>query len=122
LRAASLFPAGHKDGERGAMRVVGWILKFVIFVLLVGFAVKNTDPVVVRLYLGYEWQSPLVFVILVFFAAGAVFGMLSTLPFTFHHRREVRKLRRELQVRPAAPSESTPPPERAAGQTTADIS
>ena len=37
------------------MRIVGWVLKFVVFVLLVGFAVKNTDPVVVRFYLGYEW-------------------------------------------------------------------
>jgi putative membrane protein len=104
------------------MRIVGWVLKFVVFVLLVGFAVKNTDPVVVRFYLGYEWTSPLVFVILVFFAAGAAFGLLSSAPFAFRHRREVRQLRRELQVRPDPQPESAPAPERAAGQTTADLS
>ena len=104
------------------MRIVGWVLKFVIFVFLVGFAVKNTDPVVVRFYLGYEWTSPLVFVLLVFFAAGAVFGMLSSLPFAFRHRREVRQLRRELQVRPDARNGADVAPERAAGQTTADLS
>ena len=101
------------------MRILGWIVKFVVFVLLVGFAVKNTDPVLVRFYLGYEWQSPLVFVILVFFAAGAAFGLLSSLPFAFRLRREVRTLRRRLQVGPEAAPERAP--ERAAGQTTADV-
>jgi putative membrane protein len=102
------------------MRILGWIIKFIVFVLLVGFAVKNTDPVLVRLYLGYEWQSPLVFVILVFFAAGAGFGLLSSLPLAFRHRREVRMLRQRLQLRPEPPPESAP--QRAAGQTTADVS
>jgi uncharacterized integral membrane protein len=103
------------------VRVVGWVVKFVIFVLLVGFAVKNTDPIVVRFYLGYEWHSPLVFVILVFFAAGAAFGALSSLPYAFRHRREMRDLRRELETRSGSGTGETPVPERAAGQTTADI-
>jgi uncharacterized integral membrane protein len=104
------------------MRVVGWIVKIVIFVLLVGFAVKNTDPITVRFYLGYEWHSPLVFVILVFFAAGAAFGVLSGLPHAFRHRREIRDLQRELEKRPDRSAAVAPPPERAAGQTTADLS
>jgi uncharacterized integral membrane protein len=104
------------------MRVVGWVVKIVIFVLLVGFAVKNTDPITVRFYLGYEWHSPLVFVILVFFAAGAAFGALSSLPYAFRRRREMRELRRELETRPGVTAAAAPPPERAAGQTTADLS
>jgi uncharacterized integral membrane protein len=104
------------------MRVVGWIVKIVIFVLLVGFAVKNTDPITVRFYLGYEWHSPLVFVLLVFFAGGAALGALSSLPFAFRHRREIRDLRQELTRRPDAAPGPTPTPERAAGQTTADLS
>jgi uncharacterized integral membrane protein len=104
------------------MRVVGWIVKFVIFILLVGFAVKNTDPIVVRFYLGYEWHSPLVFVILVFFAAGAAFGALSSLPYAFRHRRELRDLRRELQNRPGTASGDTPAAERVAGQAVTDVS
>jgi|APFre7841882724_1041349.scaffolds.fasta_scaffold17272_2 putative membrane protein len=104
------------------MRVVGWVVKIIIFLLLVGFAVKNTDPITVRFYLGYEWHSPLVFVILVFFAAGAAFGALSSLPYAFRHRREMRDLRRELDRRPAVATGDVPPPERAAGQTTADVS
>jgi uncharacterized integral membrane protein len=103
------------------MRVVGWIVKIVLFVLLVGFAVKNTDPITVRFYLGYEWHSPLVFVLLVFFAAGAAFGALSSLPYAFQHRREIRDLRSELTKRPATATDAAQP-ERAAGQTTADLS
>lgn len=104
------------------MRVVGWIVKVILFVLLVGFAVKNTDPITVRFYLGYEWHSPLVFVLLVFFAGGAAFGALSSLPYAFRHRREIRDLRQELTTRPQTPAVQTPPAERAAGQTTAHLS
>lgn len=103
------------------MRIVGWILKFVVFVLLVGFAARNTDPVTVHFYLGYVWQSPLVFVLLVFFAAGAAFGILAALPFAFRHRREARELRRELQLRPGAVPDNAAATSRAAGQTTADL-
>lgn len=103
------------------MRVLGWVVKFVIFVLLVGFAIRNTDLVTVNFFGEYRWQSPLVFVILVFFVAGALFGVLSSLPLAFRHRREARELRRELDIRPATVA-APPDRERAAGQTTAHIS
>lgn len=61
------------------MRYVGWILKALLFLLLLGFAVKNTAPVVVRYYLGHEWQAPLVFVLLVTFALGVAVGILASL-------------------------------------------
>jgi uncharacterized integral membrane protein len=36
------------------MRYLGWIAKVLVFVLLLGFALKNTDPVTVRYFLGLE--------------------------------------------------------------------
>ena len=39
------------------------------------FAVRNTDPVTVRYYLGGEWQAPLIFVLLVAFCAGVALGL-----------------------------------------------
>ena len=39
-----------------SMRYFLWLLKFALFVLVLSFAVKNTDTVAVRYYLGYEWQ------------------------------------------------------------------
>ena len=69
------------------MRYVGWILKALLFLLLLGFAVKNTAPVVVRYYLGHEWQAPLVFVLLVTFALGVALGILASMGRVFRQRR-----------------------------------
>jgi len=35
------------------MRYLSWLLGFVLFLLALGFAVKNSDAVVVHYYLGY---------------------------------------------------------------------
>jgi lipopolysaccharide assembly protein A len=69
------------------VRYVGWILKALLFLLLLGFAVKNTAPVVVRYYLGHEWQAPLVFVLLVTFALGVALGILASMGRVFRQRR-----------------------------------
>ncbi|HEX7465230.1 MAG TPA: lipopolysaccharide assembly protein LapA domain-containing protein, partial [Usitatibacter sp.] len=59
------------------MRYLRWILRSVLFLLLLGFAIKNTDPVVVRYFLGWEWRAPLTLVLLIFFAGGAGLGALA---------------------------------------------
>ena len=69
------------------MRYVGWFLKVLLFLLLLGFAVKNTDLVVVRYYLGQEWRAPLVFVLLVTFALGVALGILASASYVFRQRR-----------------------------------
>ena len=51
------------------MRYLSWLFGFVLFLLALGFAVKNSDTVVVHYYLGYQWQASLVLVMLVFFVA-----------------------------------------------------
>ena len=56
------------------MRYVLWIVKLALFAFVLTFAVKNTDPVAVRYFLGHEWRAPLIFVLLVFFCVGAVLG------------------------------------------------
>ena len=70
------------------------------FLLLLGFAVKNTDNVAVRYFLGLEWQAPLVFVLLVFFAVGVVLGVMASLGVIVGQRRQILSLRRELRGRP----------------------
>jgi uncharacterized integral membrane protein len=57
------------------MRYLSWLLGFILFLLALGFAVKNSDTAVVNYYLGYQWQAPMVLVILAFFFAGAVVGV-----------------------------------------------
>jgi len=81
------------------MRVLAWTLRIVLFLALFLFALKNTDTVSLRLYFDQVWQAPLILVLLVFFAAGAVIGVLATLATVFRQRREIAQLQRELQSR-----------------------
>ena len=82
------------------MKYISWAVRIVIFLLLLGFALKNTDPVFVRFYLGAEWQAPLVVVLLVAFAFGAVAGILATLGQAFRQRREILTLRKQIRAQP----------------------
>jgi uncharacterized integral membrane protein len=90
------------------MRYVLWIVKFALFALALTFAVKNSDPVAVRYFLGHEWHAPLIFVLLVFFCVGAVLGLLGALGQILRQRREISSLRRELDAYTPA-SRTTPP-------------
>ena len=86
------------------MRYVLWVVKLALFALALTFAVKNTDPVAVRYFLGNEWHAPLILVLLVFFCIGAVLGLLGALGQILRQRREISSLKRELRAySPAAP-------------------
>jgi putative membrane protein len=79
------------------MRTLLWACRIFIFVFLLAFALKNMEPVSVFFFLDTAWQAPLIIVVLVFFAAGAVLGVLSLLGTVFGLRREVSRLKREAQ-------------------------
>ena len=81
------------------MRYLGWLLKGALFILLLGFAVRNSDVVTLRYYLGYEWQAPLVLVILVFFVVGAAVGVAACMGYLFRQRRELVAFRKNEQAR-----------------------
>jgi len=76
------------------MRYLALLLKIVLFVFLLGFAVKNSDVVTLRYFFGYEWQSPLALVILVSFATGLLIGLLACTWRLLRSHRELRQLRR----------------------------
>ncbi len=82
------------------MRALAWILRIVLFLALFVFALKNTEAIKLRLYFDQVWQAPLILVLLVFFAAGAVIGVLATLATVFRQRRAIARLERELRNRP----------------------
>ena len=52
------------------MRLITWAIRIALFVVLLAFAAKNTDPVTLRFYFDLAWQAPLVALLLAFFAAG----------------------------------------------------
>jgi uncharacterized integral membrane protein len=81
------------------MKYLSWLLRGVLFVVLLGFAVKNDQPVTLRFFFGYEWNTSLVVLLLCFFAIGAGIGILAMLGAMFRLRREVASLKRELDLK-----------------------
>jgi len=90
-------------------KVLAWLLRAVLFVALLLFALRNTDTVTLRFYLDRSWQAPLILVLLAFFALGAALGVLSCLTKLFAQRREILALKRAAQARPSAETPSVPP-------------
>src|SRR3989338_4467639 len=82
-----------------AMRTISWLLRALLFIVLLGFAVKNDQPVTLLYFFGYEWQSSLVVALLLFFAAGAIAGVLAMLVTVLQQRREIARLKRDIRVK-----------------------
>lgn len=78
------------------MRLLIWLLRATVFVLLFGLAIKNSGPVELRLYLDAAWQAPLSLVILGSFAAGAAIGVTAAFATLVRQRRELGQLKRSL--------------------------
>lgn len=76
------------------MRGLLWATRLFIFLFLLGFALKNTDTVSIRFFFDTNWQAPMIIVVLAFFAAGALLGILSLLGVVYRMRRELVSLRR----------------------------
>ena len=94
------------------MRYLTWLLRAVLFLLLLGFALKNDQPVVLRYFFGYEWQTSLVVVLLCFFTLGVVIGLLAMLHALFRKHRELSGVKRQLKLKDklAELDKQTPPP------------
>ena len=87
------------------MRVVTWTIRLAVFLLLAAFAAKNADPVTLRFYFDLAFTAPLVVMLLGFFVAGALFGMLALLGTVLRQRRDIGALKRQ-----AATTTIVPPP------------
>lgn len=90
------------------MQYLMWIIKAALFLLILSFAIVNTDPVTVRYYLGHHWEAPLVVVLLVAVCAGVLVGLLAGLFQTLQLRRQIAALKRELVTARAAGQADTP--------------
>lgn len=78
------------------MRIVMWVLRFILFFILFGFAVKNDQLVTLNFFFGREWEMPMVFVILAAFAAGAIMGVTASFASLLRKRREIGRLKRDI--------------------------
>jgi len=93
------------------MTALTWAIRLIIFVVLLVFAVQNTDPVSLRFFTGQVWEAPLVLVLLGFFVGGVVLGALSLLGVIFRQRREISRLKRSASAhKPPVADVVVPPP------------
>ena len=81
------------------MRVLTWVIRLAIFLFLLAFAARNTDPVTLRFYFDLAWQMPLVALLVAFFVAGALLGVAAALGVLIRQRREIGRLEREAEAR-----------------------
>jgi len=77
------------------MSVLRFLFIAIVFVALLFISLQNADPVTLRLFSIYEWQAPLVFVILIAFATGVALGLLASAIKVVRLKRQLARLRRE---------------------------
>ena len=77
------------------MQLIAWLIKIVIFIALLGFALGNTEVVHLGVFGKQEvgFDAPLVVFLLGFFAL----GMLTLAPRVMRQRRQVKRLRRDVE-------------------------
>jgi len=71
------------------MRALTWIVRGILFIILLGLAIKNSADVELRFFFDAHWQAPLFLVVLVAFASGVLAGLLALLPQWIRQRRRL---------------------------------
>ena len=92
------------------MRVLTWTIRLAIFLFLLAFAARNTEPVTLRFYFDLAWQMPLVALMLAFFVAGALLGLAAALGMLIRQRREIARLARDTRAQSVEAPRAEPPP------------
>lgn len=78
------------------MKIISRLIAALLFVLFFGFALKNDQIVTLQYFFGYQQSAPLVIMLLSFFLAGAVLGILAMVPMVFRHRRDISRHRKTI--------------------------
>jgi len=108
------------------MRVLTWLFRLGVFLVMMGFALSNTDTATLRFFgiPEFEWRAPMVLFLFVFFAAGMGVGAIATMPLVLRQRRNIGRLRRDADAATraaakaaelAAPPDAARPPVAGAG-------
>lgn len=69
------------------MRFLSWLFRAAVFFILFAFALNNQHEAQLKWFFGFEFRAPMVLLVLVVFAAGAVFGVLAMTPNWWRQRR-----------------------------------
>ncbi|WP_297481007.1 lipopolysaccharide assembly protein LapA domain-containing protein [Ferrovum sp.] len=91
------------------MNTLRWLIRIFLFVLLLGFCLKNITPVTVNFLFGLQWHAPLIIVLFLAVCGGALLGLLATTRVWWRLRRELARLRRSGSSTKGIPVPSEPP-------------
>lgn len=91
------------------MSALTWLLRGILFVILLGLAIKNSGDVELRFFFDASWQTPLSLALLGALALGVVLGLLALLPQLIRQRRSIGVLRQQLAEREKSPAPDLPP-------------
>ena len=91
------------------MTALTWVVRLIIFSILLVFAIRNTEPTILRFVLDYAWEAPPAVILLASLPAGPIPGVLWLVGVISGRARETSPFKRDaanLQL-PATPE---PPP------------
>lgn len=91
------------------MNALLWFLRGILFIVLLGLAIKNSNEVELRFFFDASWQAPLSLVLLATLAMGILLGLLALLPQVIRLRRSVGQLQRQGSRETTSTSETPPP-------------
>ena len=76
------------------MKTLVWLLRLAIFIVLLGFAIRNDAPVELRFFFDRSAQAPLSLIVLATFAIGVVVGLSAAFATLIRQRIELGRWRR----------------------------
>src|SRR5580698_4632578 len=92
------------------MKFIVWLIRVLVFVLLLVLALSNTQPATLNFLAGYTWSAPLILIGLAFFVVGLLAGLISAAPAVLRLRLENGRLKRDLRVARETPVVVEQPP------------
>ena len=88
------------------MAILRWVVGVAVFLALLILSLQNAELVTVRFYHWFTWQAPLIFLLLIAFAAGVAAGLLTGIVRAARLKRQLSRLRRDHAKQLAAKSSS----------------
>lgn len=79
------------------MRFLIWSVRILVFLLLLAFLSRNSGAVGVQFFFGSLWTLPLSLLMLMIFVGGALLGVMATASTMLRQRRELGRLRSQVE-------------------------
>lgn len=79
------------------MKIIFRLFAIGLFLVFFGFALKNTDEVILHLFWSTTAKAPLILLLLIFFISGAVLGVLAMTGTVLRYRRTLMRHKKEYE-------------------------